>query len=39
MAATAMERAMGLQQAGRWQEAASLYEQIARANPSHFEAL
>jgi predicted TPR repeat methyltransferase len=39
MAATAMERAIGLQQAGRWQEAASLYEQIARANPSHFEAL
>jgi tetratricopeptide (TPR) repeat protein len=35
---TAMERALALR-AGRWEEAASLYEQIARANPSHFEAL
>ena len=39
MADIAIERAMSLQQAGRFEEAAGLYQQILRANPSHFEAL
>jgi len=39
MADIVMARAMSLQQAGRFEEAAGLYQQILRANPSHFEAL
>jgi len=39
MADSAFQRAMNLQQAGRAEEAALLYRDILRTNPTHFEAM
>jgi len=39
MTEQAMRQAIGLQQAGRWQDAGRVYREVLRTNPRHFEAL